>query len=393
MLEERKIFMRQLLFCPGPINTALNVRQATIENEIGHREPEFSNLLSEVNTKLLALFGQKNDKKYYPIVITGSGTAANETVLSSLGKGLSILVLTNGEFGERLYDISKLHNKNTHILNSAWGKEINLDRVERFLKQNPVDVIVMVHHETSSGMLNPIFKVGKLAKKYKKIFVVDTVSSTGSEIIDIEKCNITFCTGSASKAIGSLPGISYVIGKRKAYEALENVAPKIMYLNLYKFYFYSKNFLQTPNTPAVQLFYAFNQALANILNDGLRQRVKKIESTAKKMRAGLKEMNLKFLLKESEMCNFLTTVLLPANLDINKVKVGLKEHNIVIYDGKGPLKGKVFQIGHVGEFSNKEVDYCLKVLRETLRALTLEKPPFKTISKSLLLNHIQYKSL
>lgn len=360
--------MRQLLFCPGPINIASNVKQATIENEIGHREPEFSTLLGEVNTKLLALFGQKNSKKYYPIVITGSGTAANETVLSSLGKNKSILVLTNGEFGERLYDISKLHNKNTQILNAPWGEKIDLVKVAKFLKTNLIDVIVMVHHETSSGMLNPIFKVGLLAKKYKKTFVVDTVSSTGAEIIDIEKCNITFCTGSASKAIGSLPGISYVIGKRKAFEALENVAPKIMYLNLYKFYFYSKNFLQTPNTPAVQLFYAFNQALANILDDGgLRQRVKKIEVTAKKMRKGLREMNLKFLLPESEMCNFLTTVVLPANLDINRVKEGLKEHNIVIYDGKGPLKGKVFQIGHVGEFSSKEVDYCLKVLRNTIK--------------------------
>lgn len=365
--------MRQLLFCPGPINIASNVKQATIENEIGHREPEFSTLLGEVNTKLLALFGQKNSKIYYPIVITGSGTAANETVLSSLGKNKSILVLTNGEFGERLYDISKLHNKNTQILNAPWGEKIDLVKVAKFLKVNPVDVIVMVHHETSSGMLNPILKVGKLAKKYKTTFVVDTVSSTGAEIIDIEKCNITFCTGSASKAIGSLPGISYVIGKRKAFEALESVAPKIMYLNLYKFYFYSKNFLQTPNTPAVQLFYAFNQALANILKDGLGQRVKKIKATAKKMRKGLREMNLKFLLPENEMCNFLTTVLLPTNLDINRIKEGLKEHNIVIYDGKGPLKGRVFQIGHVGEFSEKEVDYCLKMLRNTLRELAGHK--------------------
>ncbi len=392
--------MRQLLFCPGPINLALNVKQATIENEIGHREPEFSTLLKEVNIRLLALFGQKNDKIYYPVVITGSGTAANEAVLSSVADGNSILVLTNGEFGERLYDISKLHNKNTFILNFAWGQRIDLEKVEKFLKHKVVDAIAMVHHETSTGMLNPIYKVGKLAKKYRKMFIVDTVSSTGAEIIDIEKNNITFCTGSASKAIGSLPGLSYVIGKRKAYEALENVAPKIMYLNLYKFYFYSKNFLQTPNTPAVQLFYAFNQALANILEDGLEERVKHIKAVAKKMRQGLRQMNLQFLLNESEMCNFLTTVLLPANLDINRIKEELRKHNIVIYDGKGPFKGKVFQIGHVGEFSNKEVDYCLTVLKETLRSLSLQKPQkekslntFKSIPKSFILNHRQYKSL
>lgn len=383
--------MRQLLFCPGPINLALNVKQATIENEIGHREPEFSTLLSEVNKKLLALFGQKNDKIYYPVVITGSGTAANEAVLSSVADGNSVLVITNGEFGERLYDISKLHNKNTYILNFAWGQRIDLEKVEQFLKLKTVDAIAMVHHETSTGMLNPIYKIGKLAKKYGKMFIVDTVSSTGAEIIDIEKNNITFCTGSASKAIGSLPGLSYVIGKRKVFESLESITPKTMYLNLYKFYFYSKNFLQTPNTPAVQLFYGFNQALANILNKGLDNRVNKISATAEKMRIALKKMGLKFLIEKEDMCNFLTTVLLPANVDINRIKEELRKHNIVIYDGKGPFKGKVFQIGHVGEFSSKEVNYCLSVLKETLRSLSLEKPQKE--KQFFMRNHIQYKSL
>lgn len=365
--------MKQLLFCPGPINTSLNVKMAVIEHEIGHREPEFSAVLKSVNQKLLALYGQKNDAKYYPIVITGSGTAANECMLSSLPEDKSVLVLANGEFGERLYDIAQIHNKKTYLLSFPWGEKINLAEVEAFIRSKHIDILVMVHHETSTGMLNPIYKVGKLAKKYKKYFIVDSVSSAGSEIIDIEGCNITFCSGSSSKAIGSFPGLSYVVGKRAEFEKLAEVPIKIMYLNLYKFYFFSKNLLQTPNTPAVQLFYGLNQALENILKLGLEKRIAKIYSRAQKMRSRIEKMGLKFLLAKEDMCNFLTTVMAPSNIELEKLKLDLKKKNIVVYDGKGPFKGKVFQVGHGGEFTHLEIEYCLNSLQELILKVRVEK--------------------
>lgn len=357
---------KQLLFCPGPVNMTQSVKRAILNSEIGHRESDFSSLLRSINNKLLAIYGQKNDKKYYPVVISGSGTAANETVLSSVVGDKSILIISNGEFGERLYDISKLHNRKTFTIKFDWAQRMDLKRIETYLRTHAIDFVAMVHHETSTGMLNPIYDVGKLCKKYKCSFIVDTVSSAGAEIIDIEKANITYCTSSTGKALASFPGTSFVISKKEAIEKLNEKKAKTAYLNLYKFYYYSKNYLQTPNTPAVPLFFALHQALANIVRVGISEKHEVILAKAKKLRKSMQRMGLKFLLNEKDMSCVLTTVLLPDYIDIETLKMRLMVRNIVIYNGKGPFKDKVFQVGNIGDISYKMIKFFLDTLKKSL---------------------------
>ena len=161
---------KHLLFTPGPVNVADNVRLAISQKDICHREVDFDLLLQSIESKLLKVF-DVNPIDYRAVVITGSGTAANESMLSSAVGDKNILILTNGEFGERLVEISTIHNKNTFRLDFPWGEELDLVKVEAYLKCNKIDVVAMVHHETSSGMLNPIDKVGDLANEYNLIFI------------------------------------------------------------------------------------------------------------------------------------------------------------------------------------------------------------------------------
>ena len=186
------------LFTPGPVNVAETIRKAICKDDICHREEDFNCLLESIEDKLLKLFEIKETDNYRAVVITGSGTAANESILSSVVGDKNILILSNGEFGERLYNISKIHNKNTGILKFNWGDQLNLQKIDTYLKNNKVDIISMVHHETSSGMLNPIEKIGELSKIHNTMFIVDCVSSAGAELIDVEKCNISFCSSSSS---------------------------------------------------------------------------------------------------------------------------------------------------------------------------------------------------
>ena len=123
---------KQLLFCPGPVNVAQNVKTA-VYNEIGHREKDFSIILERLNKKILKLFETKNPSNYHPVFITGSGTAGNETVLSSVTDNDKVLIISNGEFGERLFDISSLHNKNTNHLRFEWGEILDLKIIEENL--------------------------------------------------------------------------------------------------------------------------------------------------------------------------------------------------------------------------------------------------------------------
>lgn len=387
---------KHFLFCPGPVNIAQNVKDS-VNNEIGHRETEFSLLLASINKKLLKALEIEKPNLYHPILLTGSGTAVNESVLSSIGD-VKLLVLSNGEFGDRLYEISKIHNKNTHILRFGWAKDFNLKEIEKFVKKNSIEMLVMTHHETSTGMLNPVEKVGKLAKKHKLLFFVDSISGIGAEKLNVEKSNITFLSGTSGKAIGSLPGVGFVLGKKEAFERLSTVPAKTMYLNLYKIYTYSKNLLQTPNTPAVQLFYATEQALENILSEGLKTRYRRINKTTEALRSGMEKLGLKFLLHRNQMSNVLTTVRLPKYIDMITLRHELKKKNIIIYNGKGVLENKYFQVGNIGAIDIENVNFFLESLKEILKTAKKNEASKKInseikiknnrISKNSTINHI-----
>lgn len=359
---------KQFLFTPGPVNVAESVRRAICKEDICHREDDFNSLLMSIEDKLLKLFEIRNTENYRAVVITGSGTAANESILSSVVGDKNILILSNGEFGERLFNISKIHNKNTSLLKFEWGKKLNLEKIETYLENNDVDIISMVHHETSSGRLNSIEDIGKLSRIYNTMFIVDCVSSAGAEVIDLEKCNISFCSSSSSKAIGSYPGISFVIGNKEEFERLKNMPVKTTYLNLYKFYQFISNVSQTPNTPAVPVFFAFEQALLNILEEGVSNRYNHINNMANLLRTGMKKLDLKFLIDEDDMSSVLTTVHIPSHVDLELFKRRLKCKNIIIYDGKGPFQNKVFQVGNIGAITLIEIDFFLGELKEVLQS-------------------------
>lgn len=364
---------KYLLLTPGPVNVAHNVRLAIGSPDICHREPEFDSLLKSIEIKLLRLFEldivSDNKNNYRAVVISGSGSAANESMLSSVVGDKNILVISNGEFGDRLYATSNIHNKNTHLVEFPWGEKIDLGRIERYLERQEIDVIAMVHHETSSGRLNSLSGIGALAKNHGAIFIVDCVSSAGAVDINVKKNNIAFFSSSSSKAIGSYPGLSFVVGKNSEFEKLKHLPAKTSYLNLYTFYKFLKDSMQTPNTPAVPLFFALNQTLKNILDEGVRNRYASLQKKADALRSGMRAMGLTFLLDDKDMCSILTTVNVPLHIDVGILRDRLRDESIIIYEGKGCFKNKVFQVGSIGEVSMGEIQRFLSVQEGILRSL------------------------
>ena len=363
---------KYLLFTPGPVNVAETLRLAISREDICHREPDFDALLRSIEHKLISLFQIRNRERYRAVVITGSGTAANEAILSSVvGKG-AILILSNGEFGDRLHRTSLIHNQQTHLIEAPWGTPFDLNQIEAYLAAHQIDVIATVHHETCSGMLNPLADIGALSKAHGALFVVDGVSSVGAEVIDMEACNIAFVSSSSSKAIGSYPGLSFVVGRKKHFKRLKHYAAKTTYLNLATFYAFLKNHSQTPNTPAVPLFFALEQALTNILREGVIKRYALIKARADLLRLGMRRLNLEFLIDEADMCSILTTVRVPPSISVRDLRDRLREKSIIIYEGKGCFAGKVFQVGNIGELSNYDIRFFLAALKDVLLTLQSE---------------------
>ena len=157
------------------------------------------------------------EKTHAAALLTGSGTLAVEAMLSSYGSaGKKVLVLSNGVYGDRLEQILKTHGVPIRVLKAPIGYFPRLRTVESVLKKDrALTALAMVHHETSTGMLNPLADIGALAKKYNKTFLVDAVSSLGAQTVDFKKYGIDFCAGSAGKCLHAYPGVSFVLVSKK----------------------------------------------------------------------------------------------------------------------------------------------------------------------------------
>ena len=370
---------KHLLFTPGPVNVAETLRTAICKEDICHRETDFDALLAGIEHKILSLFQIRNRERYRAVVITGSGTAANEAILSSVVGDGAVLILSNGEFGGRLHKTSVIHNKNTHLIEMPWGTAFDIPKIATYLSKHKIDVVAMVHHETCSGMLNPLAQIGALVKASGALFVVDGVSSVGAEVIDMEACNIAFVSSSSSKALGSYPGLSFVVGRKRQFKRLKHHAAKTTYLNLATFYAFLKSHSQTPNTPAVPLFFALEQALTDILSEGVLKRHARIKARADLLRNGMRRLNLDFLVDEADMCSVLTTVQVPESVSVHDLRARLRDHYIIIYEGKGCFAGKVFQVGNIGELSDDDIRYFLSTLKDVLLALQADAADLVTL--------------
>lgn len=172
--------------------------------------------LERIRTNLLKLF--KAGDRYTAVMVSGSGTAANETALSSIIKGTDeVLLVKNGVFGERLDEILSCYHYNVRRLEYPWGELPDLKALEDLLDTNErIRWICMVYHETSTGMINPVREVGELADKYGRKYFVDCISAVGGEDIDIVRNHIDVATGSANKAVSGTTGISFVCAKRSS---------------------------------------------------------------------------------------------------------------------------------------------------------------------------------
>ncbi|MBI2216268.1 MAG: aminotransferase class V-fold PLP-dependent enzyme [Candidatus Rokubacteria bacterium] len=358
---------RQLLFCPGPVMVAKRVKAAVAAPEIGHRELEFSELLNRVRLKLGKVFGVRNFHRYTTVVLTGSGTAANEALLGTAAIGRRLLVLANGEFGERLISMARHLGVAVTPLTARWGQPFDLSAVEQAMARGNLDAVVWVHHETSTGMLNPLREIALLARRHGLETYVDAISSLGGVPVDVEANGLTFCTSSANKAIGSIPGLAFVCGQRDAFEALAAVRARSVYLDLYKHFSYNDKQNQTPNTPAVNLYFALEAALDDLLAEGVEQRFLRFQRLARRLRRGCRRLGLRPVIPEPLMSPLLTTLELPRGFGAAEFHDRVKRAGYIVYGGKGILADRVFQVANIGALTVRHCDAFLAALETIVK--------------------------
>src|SRR5262249_51920015 len=160
--------------------------------------------------------------RYAAVVLTGSGTCAVEAaVISAVPPNGGLLVLDNGHYGERFSEIAAAHGINTHRMSFGWGAPIDLALVEQALTVDPtLTHVAVTHHETSTGMLNPVAGIAELAHLHGRQVIVDAISSIGAEDIRIARDTVDWLVGSSNKCLEGMPGLGFVCAKNVAFERL-----------------------------------------------------------------------------------------------------------------------------------------------------------------------------
>lgn len=352
---------RTVLLNPGPVNVSERVVAALQKGDLCHREAEFSRLQNSIRQKLLAAFAAEPD--FAAVLISGSGTAALEmAVASCLSPGRSLLIIANGVYGERIGQIAECHHLGKHLLRYPWGRPPDLQEIETALRQHPeIEVVALVHHETTTGLLNPVDDIGRLTRRYGKKFLVDCISSLAGETLDLNQTNMDFCVGTANKCIQGLPGASFVLFRATEYDRLAGIPPRSHYLNLAAHH-QAQLRGETLFTPAVQVFYALEEALAELLEETVAARIHRYRGAAERLRKGFRDMGLKFLIPREFHSNTLTALQLPGSIAYANLHDKLKEEGYVIYAGQGSLSQTIFRVANMGDIRPAEFERFLLVL-------------------------------
>jgi 2-aminoethylphosphonate-pyruvate transaminase len=357
------------LLNPGPVNTTPGVKSALVHHDVCHRDSNFTELMVSLTGKLRRIF--RGTAEHSVCLITGSGTAAMECALSStVPRDRKILVIDNGAFGERLYEIARLHEMDVVHLRYAWGDEVSVSDVERAFEENPdIAVVAMTHHETSVGLLNPLRPIGELCRRYDALFLVDAVSSLGAEDVDVVRDQIDVCWASANKCLHAISGVGFLCVSPRVWAKIESIKPRTYYLDLKRYRKYMDELAQTPFTPAVSNYFALDQACSEFLADGHAQRFTMYRQRNQRMRSGLAALGMAAFTRTGRESHSVLTCCVPAGVKFEDLYERLKRRGYIVYACKDVLAERFMQVANMGDLPLDRIDDFLAAVREVIGEL------------------------
>ena len=358
------------LMGPGPSDVAPSVLQAMSRPLVGHLDPSFVNLMEEVKTMLRQVFLTQNEMTF---PVSGTGSAGMEFCFVNLIEpGDEVIIGVNGVFGTRMCDVAERCGARVTRVEAPWGNIIEAKQIAAALETvSRPKFVAIVHAETSTGALTPVEEISRLAHQAGALFLLDTVTSLGGCPVRIDEWAVDAVYSGTQKCLSCPPGLSPVSLSPRALEVATRRKKKVQswYLdvNLLSSYWGQERVYH--HTAPVSMNYALHEALRVVLAEGLENRWRRHEENHLALRRGLEVMGMKIVSQAGHQLWQLNAVGVPEGVDEAAVrKQLLAGYNIEIGAGLGPLKGRIWRIGLMGETSRKEnVDAVLAALREILK--------------------------
>ena len=360
----------RLLLGPGPSNVNPRVIRAMTMPLMGYIDPTFLKVMDDVTALLRQAFRTSNE---LTLAVSGTGTSGMEAALVNLLEpGDSVVVGVNGVFGGRLADIATRCGASVTTVSAEWGQTLDPAAVEQAMSEaGQVKLLAVVHVETSTGVTQPLPPLAEVARRHGALFLVDAVTSLGGVDLRVDEWGIDACYSATQKCVGAPPGLSPITLSSRAVETITARSTPVQsfyldLLHLQRYWITDRTYHHTASMPMI---YALREALAMAMEEGLENRHRRHERNATALKAGLAGFGMRPVAPVGVQANPLTAALVPDGLDEAKVRRALlSEYGIEIGGGFGPLAGKIWRIGLMGESSQASHVLTLLHALETLLA-------------------------
>ena len=358
----------RVLLGAGPSSVHPRVLQAMTQPVLGHLDPQFFQVMDDVCEMLRKVFRTTN---FMTAPLSSTGTGAMEAACANvLERGDTAIVCRNGYFGDRLADIAGRCGANTVVLDSPWGKPIDVQALSDLLKQHPrVKMVGIVHAETSTGVLTPLEKIVELVHQHGALILVDAVTSLGGHEFEMDGWDIDVAFSASQKCLGSPPGLAPISIGPRAVEVISHRSSPVQsfYFNLKDLENYWSQTRSYHHTTPISMTYALRESLRMMMEEGIENRLQRHARVAASLRAGISALGLELLADPEYRLNPLTSVVVPEGIDDATVRRRLLEgYSIEISGGLGDLRGKIWRVGLMGDSARETNVFALLSALESI---------------------------
>lgn len=369
-----------LLLNPGPVPLSEDVRRAMDRQMVSHRSAAFEEVYARAQEGLDYVFTRSTLDETptaeggTSLILNGTATMGMEAALANLvGADGEVVALVNGKFGRRFKRIADRHAR-VHPVEVEWGEAFDLEAVDEAVSDD-IDLVTMIHNETSTGLLNPVAEVGEIARDHGALFVVDGVTSIGGDEFRVDDWNVDLAITDAQKALAAPPGVSAVYLTDRAAERIDGEAAPF-YEDL-DWHLRKADQHQTPFTSAVPLVRALAVAVDEIREEGMSARIERHRRQARAFRAGFNALGLERFpdpTGSTVLSNTVTAIALPepVRADPDAFFDAVAERNVSLSGGQAHLGGQIFRVSNMGSITTEQVVRGVCTVGEALNDVGVE---------------------
>lgn len=370
----------QQLLTPGPTPVPPEVLKALAEPVIHHRSPDFAAVFAAAQERLRQVFRTEGEV----LVFTSSGTGAFESaVVNLLSPGQRVLCVSQGEFGERWQALVRAFGCDVVPLAYPWGAAPKEDDLRAALAKSGADTVVLVHSETSTGVVCDLEPLLAVCRESGALSIVDAVSSLGAVPLETDAWGADVVVTGSQKALMTPPGLAFAAVSERAWaRTATSTLPRFYWDWQRQRRAQAKG--STPFTPATSLVVALVAALDSVLADGLETAFARHRALGRACRAGLKAIGLELYSPDDDSAAVLTGALTPDSVDAVELRLALRDrHGFTIAGGHGELVSRLFRIGHIGHVGIEQIADVLTAIEDELRAAGVDVEPGRAAPAAL----------